>query len=292
MHIVLGGLLAFTLGAFLALVGGGVFDPLRFAVFYMVVLLGDLSTHFGNDYFDVQSDQYIERKKFFAGKNILTNYPKLRSQAKKISITLLILSNAMALLTVIFQIAPVELLIITLAANFLGWSYSAPPFRFVSRGFGEVAIALAVGFAIPAVGYLTAMGHFDSLFLYFAFPFIMYGFMLALSLEAPDIEADRKVGKLNIGARKGKPAVFAIILAMSLAALVPFIFYAWLLVPVAVDFWVVAAFSAVPFAAGLAGFVGVFQNKAVDRFSTVNVFSLFLFNVLMVAYLATIYFAA
>jgi 1,4-dihydroxy-2-naphthoate polyprenyltransferase len=292
MHIVLGGVLAFTLGATLALVNGGVFNPVRFALFYLVVLLGDLSTHFGNDYFDVKSDQYIERKKFFSGKNILTNNPALRAQAKKISITLLILSNTVALLAVIFQIAPVELLIITLAANFLGGSYSVPPLRLVSRGLGEAAIALAVGFAIPAVGYLSVVGHFDFLFLYFVFPFHLYGFMLALSLEAPDIEVDRKVGKLNIGARTGKRTVFAIILAVSLAALMVFLFYAWHLVPVAVDFWWVTAFSAVPFAAGLVGFIAVFQNKAVNRYSTANVLSLFLFNVLMVAYLATLYFAA
>ena len=80
MHIVLGGVLAFTLGAVLAFVNSGVFNPLRIILFYAVVLLGDLSTHFGNDYFDVKSDQYIERKKFFAGKNILVNNPSLRPQ--------------------------------------------------------------------------------------------------------------------------------------------------------------------------------------------------------------------
>ncbi len=72
MHIVFGGVLAFTLGALLALVTGGVLDPLRVALFYGIVLFGDLSTHYGNDYFDAESDRYIERKKFFSGKNILS----------------------------------------------------------------------------------------------------------------------------------------------------------------------------------------------------------------------------
>jgi 1,4-dihydroxy-2-naphthoate polyprenyltransferase len=199
MHIVLGGVLAFTLGAVLAFVNSGVFDPLRIILFYAVVLFGDLSTHFGNDYFDVKSDQFIERKKFFSGKNILVNNPALRPQAKTISIVLLVLSNAGAFLAVILLAAPIELLIIALCANFLGWSYSAPPLRLVSRGFGEAAIALAVGFAIPAVGYLAVRGQLDWLFFIFGLPFVMYGLMLALSLEAPDIEVDRKGGKLNIG---------------------------------------------------------------------------------------------
>jgi 1,4-dihydroxy-2-naphthoate octaprenyltransferase len=292
MHIVLGGVLAFSLGALLTLVNGGVFDPLRVTLFYAVVLFGDLSTHYGNDYFDVKYDQHIERKKFFTGKNILVNNPRLRSPAKSISITLLILSNALALLAVIFQVAPIGLLIVTLCANFLGWSYSAPPLRLVSRGLGEVAIALAVGFAIPVVGYMAVRGQFDSLIGYFGFPFIMYGLMLALSLQAPDIEVDQKVGKLNIGARKGRRAVFALVLAVSSAAMLLFILYAWRLTSMIFDLRIVAAFSTVPFAAGLVGFVGVFHNKDANRYSTLNVLSLFSFNVLMVVYLAVSYFFA
>ncbi len=290
LHIVLGGVLAFTLGALLGLVNGGVFDPLQVTLLYAVVLLGDLSTHYGNDYFDFESDQYVERKKFFSGKNILVNNPKLRQITKNISITLLILSNAVALLAVILHVAPVELLIIALCANFLGWSYSAPPLRLVSRGLGEVAIALAVGFAIPAVGYLAIKGQLDSLMWLFGLPFILYGLMLALSLQAPDIEVDRKVGKRNIGARKGKRAVFAIILMTISAALLLFLLYAWRLTYTVLDLRVMVAFSAVPFAAGLVGFIAVFQDKDADRYSTMNVLSLFVFNVLMVAYLAASYF--
>jgi 1,4-dihydroxy-2-naphthoate octaprenyltransferase len=286
MHIVLGGVLAFTLGALLALVNGGVLNPLQVTLFYAVVLFGDLSTHYGNDYFDVESDQYIERKKFFSGKNILVDNPSLRKHAKNISIVLLILSSVVAFLAVIFELAPVGLLIVTLCANFLGWSYSAPPLRLVSRGLGEVAIALAVGFAIPAVGYLAVRGQFDLLFFYFAFPFVMYGLLLALSLEAPDIEVDRKFGKLNIGARTGIRAVFAVILALASAALLLLLFYSWRLAYTAFDLRVMAAFSTVPFAGGLLGFVAVFRDKYANRYSTLNVLSLFLVNVLMITYLA------
>jgi 1,4-dihydroxy-2-naphthoate octaprenyltransferase len=227
LHIVLGGLLAFALGALLALVNSGVFDPLRVALVYSIVLFGDLSTHFSNDYFDVETDRCIERKRFFSGRNVLTNNPTLRKPAKTISVILLILSNAVAFLVVVFQFASVELLIITLCANFLGWSYSAPPLRLVSRGLGELAIALAVGFAITVAGYLAVKSHLDSLILYFGFSFIMYGLMLAFSLEIPDIEIDKRVGKRNLGVRKGSLAVLVTILALASAALLLFLLYAW-----------------------------------------------------------------
>jgi 1,4-dihydroxy-2-naphthoate octaprenyltransferase len=290
VHIVLGGFLAFALGVLLALVNGGVFDSLRVALVYAIVLFGDLSTHFSNDYFDVETDRCIERKKFFSGRNVLVNNPTLRKPAKTISVTLFILSNAVAFLMVVFQLAPVELLIVTLCANFLGWSYSAPPLRLVSRGLGEVAIALAVGFAIPAEGYLAVKGQLDSLILYFGLPFIMYGLMLAFSLEAPDIEIDRKVGKRNIGVRKGRRAVFVAILALASSALLLFLLYAWRLNYTTFDLRIVAAFSTVPFAAGLLGFGWSFRDGDVDCFSVLCVISLFLFNALMVAFLASSYF--
>jgi hypothetical protein len=47
-----------------------------------------------------------------------------------------------------------------------------------------------------------------------------------------------------------------------------------------------AAFSTVPFAGGLLGFVAVFRDKYANRYSTLNVLSLFLVNVLMITYLA------
>jgi 1,4-dihydroxy-2-naphthoate octaprenyltransferase len=102
-----------------------------------------------------------------------------------------------------------------LGANFLGWFYSAPPLRLVSRGLGEVAIALAVGFGIPAVGYLAVKGQFDSWFMLFALPFVLYGFMLALSLEASDVEVDRLGNKKTFG-EKGVHAVFGLVFAFSL----------------------------------------------------------------------------
>jgi hypothetical protein len=44
--------------------------------------------------------------------------------------------------------------------------------------------------------------------------------------------------------------------------------------------------------AAFVGFVGVFQKRSVNRFSALNVASLFVFNVLMIAYLLSIVLAA
>ncbi|MCW4019343.1 MAG: prenyltransferase [Candidatus Bathyarchaeota archaeon] len=285
VHIVAGGFVAFSLGALLAFVGGGTCNLLTLVLCYAIVFLGDLSTHYSNDYFDVQVDKYAEKKSVFSGSGILIKHPQLRPLARKIAITFLVLSNLLAVLAVVFRVAPLELLIIALAANFLGWAYSAPPLRLISRGLGEFAIAFATGFAIPAVGYLSVRGHLDPLFLCLAVPFMLYGFMLSLSLEAPDIEVDNKGDKRNLAVRKGIHLIFVLIVATALAATGTLFSYAWESPFTAVNFNVVVLFSIAPLAAGFLGFVGFFKKKQVAQFSTVNIASLFLFNILMVIYL-------
>jgi 1,4-dihydroxy-2-naphthoate octaprenyltransferase len=288
LHIMAGGALAFLLGALLAIVEEGTFDPARIVLSYVVVLLGDLSTHYSNDYFDVEVDKYVRQKKFFSGSNILVDNPSLRQLARSISITLLISSIVLAAVAVLFMEAPIELLVITLGANFLGWFYSAPPVRLISRGLGEISVALATGFAIPGVGYLAVRGRFDPLFIYLTIPFMIYGLMLSLSLEAPDREIDLKGGKRNIVVRKGERVVFSLILILAFSATLAFVFYAWRIPSTILDLRVVAVFSGIPLITGLFGFANVLQKKNVDQFGTLNILSLFLFNILMVAYLLMI----
>ncbi|NLE03650.1 MAG: prenyltransferase, partial [Crenarchaeota archaeon] len=198
-HIVLGGFMAFSIGSLLAITTGGTFDLWKSAIFYFIALFGDLSTHFSNDYFDVETDRQVKHKKFFSGSQMLIKNPQLRSLVLKIALILLGASCIVAALATMFFSAPIELLTITIIGNFLGWIYSAPPIRLISRGLGEIAIAFAAGVVIPAVGYLSVKGQFDSLFAFFALPFMLYGYMLGLSLEAPDIETDKNTGKNNIG---------------------------------------------------------------------------------------------
>jgi 1,4-dihydroxy-2-naphthoate octaprenyltransferase len=192
----------------------------------------------------------------------------------------------------LFLGAPIEIFIVILGASLVGWFYSAPPLRLTSRGFGEIAVACVTGFAIPGLGYLAVRGQFDPLFVYLAVPFVMYGFMLSLSLEAPDAEVDGKGGKRNFVVRKGERNVFLLILGLAVSATLMFFVYNWLLASAVVDTGVLALFSIAPLTAALVGFVGVLQKKIVNRFSALNIASLFVFNILTVAYLLTIVSAA
>jgi 1,4-dihydroxy-2-naphthoate octaprenyltransferase len=281
LHIVLGGVLAFTLGLLLGLAGGGTFNLLYAVLFYLIVFLGDLSTHYSNDYFDVNQDQHVQSFKFFSGRRILVKHPNLLPHARKIALALLSASILLGFLAVLLGYAPLEFMLIVVTANFLGWFYSAPPLKLVSRGLGEVAIAIAAGFAIPATGYLASVGRLEGLFWVFALPFVLYGFMLALSLEAPDIEVDKKSHRRNLGVRSGIHVVYGLVLAAAVAAFVWLALGGWLLGA----FWVATAFAAVPLAAAA---ICVVSRRKPNAFSAANILALFAFNALMVAYLALI----
>jgi 1,4-dihydroxy-2-naphthoate octaprenyltransferase len=286
VHIVLGGAVAFSLGALLAVALGGSFNVAVFGLGYLVVLLGDLSTHFSNDYFDVDVDKNSERRKFSSGTHVLVTNPELKSLAKSVSISLFLLANVLAVSLVVLFGVPSEFFLIFLGASIAGWIYSAPPFRLVSRGLGEIIIAVVTGFAIPALGYLAVKDQFDVVLLCFSVPFMMYGLFLSLSLEVPDVEADQRGLKNNFAVRNGIHAVFSLVLILAVAATVAFLLYYWLIPTSSVNIAVVAVFSLVPLGAAVSGYVGLQRQRPMLRFAAVNIVSLFAFNLLMIGYLA------
>jgi 1,4-dihydroxy-2-naphthoate octaprenyltransferase len=281
-------MLAFAVGALLGYANGGVFNPIHFVICYATVFFGDLSTHFGNDYFDVKQDKTRHKKSLFSNHKVLRDNPKMLPLTQKIAVSLLVLSLLISCFAVIFKLAPLMLLLIMIGANFLGWFYSSPPLRLVSRGLGEISIALAVGFAIPAVGYLSSKSAIDYWYGLFAVPFVLYGFMLALSLEAPDVEGDCLGDKKTLGVTKGVRAVFALVFFSAFAAFFIFLYFALQTAILTVNLSVITAFSSIPLVVGLIGLLQVRKGKNAQIFSAINVVSLFTFNLLILGYLIVI----
>ena len=186
-HIVAGGFLGYSLGVLLALRRGGAFYLDTFVLGYAVVLLGDLSTHFSNDYFDVELDK-VSPRKTFDGSNTLVEHPEVRSRALAVAAALSAASLLSALSMVHLFGSPPILLALAAVSNLLGWLYSAPPVRLNARGLGEATIALGTGFAVPAVGFIATAGTIDQVFLRFSAPLVLYGLILSLSLELMDVK--------------------------------------------------------------------------------------------------------
>jgi 1,4-dihydroxy-2-naphthoate octaprenyltransferase len=84
-----------------------------------------------------------------------------------------------------------------------GWTYSAPPFQFMSRGWGEVLIFLAFGPLITFGTYYVMSGSLSGTAFALGLP---QGFLITAVIwinQFPDYEADREVGKRNLVVRWG-----------------------------------------------------------------------------------------
>jgi len=179
--------------------------------------------------------------------------------------------------------SPPSLLAIVAVTNLLGWLYSAPPVHLNARGLGEVTIALGTGFVIPALGYIVAQGAIDQAFLSLSAPLVLYGLILSLSLELPDLEADREGGRTNLVVMLGRRPASLLVLLLSAAATTIFT-----LVRV-IDIgppWMLPLLSAAPLMASLNTLCRSSDSHAeADRVSILNISALSLFLAALDAHL-------
>jgi 1,4-dihydroxy-2-naphthoate octaprenyltransferase len=272
LPILLGGALGYGLGALLGFAGGGVFNPILFIISYAVVALGDLSTHFSNDYFDVELDRSSQRK-IFGGSNLLVGRTDLLRPALGVAKILSLSSVALAGLAAALGVSPL-IVPLALASNILGWLYSLPPFRLAYRGLGEAAIAVGTGFGVPAAGYLTVIGSLTPGFMLCSAALMLYGFVLSLSLELPDMEVDRVGGKMNLVARFGWRTCLRLALLMCLASMVILALFLGTLMAMA---------SVVPLTVVLFGnFLATEKRSSRDIVATACILSLFTFLIVSV----------
>ncbi|MFH2112000.1 MAG: prenyltransferase [Candidatus Bathyarchaeota archaeon] len=270
-HIVAGGFLGYLVGVLFSLNLGGRVSWTGFALGYLVVLFMDLSTHYNNDYYDVEIDRRAPFKPF-GSVNLFIEHPELRDSAFLVAVGFSVLSllcaSAMVLMGSMWH-----LLVVVLLFNVLGWLYSAPPVRLHSRRLGEVTIAVGTGFCVPAVGYIVASGAVDGAFLLFSAPLVLYGFVLSLCLQMPDLESDQALGKRTLVGLIGRRYSYMLVLVSSVAASVSF-FY---LVPdVTGVSWLLPSISLVPVASSLACVLLLNASHSHARlFTRVNVSSLF-----------------
>jgi 1,4-dihydroxy-2-naphthoate octaprenyltransferase len=195
-------LMASLIGLSIAWHDGLAFDiPLA-----LVTLLFALMAHAGanvlNDYYDALNGTDAQNTErifpFTGGSRFIQNGVLTQVQTRNFGFALMA-GVVLAGLWLMARSAP-QLLYVGLAGLFIGWAYSAPPFRLNSRGVGELCIV--AGFLLIVVGAdFVQRRHFSAL------PFIVglsYAFLAANLLyinQFPDRSADISAGKLHWVAR-------------------------------------------------------------------------------------------
>ena len=217
-RFLIAGFLLFAMGSLAAVYGGSGFDMNRFLLGYLAVGTGHLSIHYSNEYFDRDSDHFGIPSAFAGGSGVLVRHPELAGTAYLLAILLIALSLGAGLVYAILYPNSLSVFALVLVGNLLGWYYSAPPLRFVARGWGEVATALGIAGVIPGVGYLVIAGVLDPFFAVFSVPLFCYGCYFIMNVEIPDEEADRRAGKLTLIAKRGRQFGLQVVLVSALGA--------------------------------------------------------------------------
>jgi 1,4-dihydroxy-2-naphthoate polyprenyltransferase len=248
------GLFLFLFGALWAVLLGAPFSLPRLLLGYLIMLAAQLSVHFGNDYFDVDSDRPGGATLVSGGAGVLQEHPELREPAHRIAIALLLLSLALGIVFIWIYSLPPWAMGFILLGNLIGWTYSAPPLRLSARGFGEITSAITIGFLIPTMGYLVMHGTLDLDGLYFIIPLTFYGLVLILTVAIPDLEDDRLANKMTWVARWGRGLAFRAIGVLLMAASAYFFLLPRLSErPIPLDLNVLGILSLIPLSIGLLG---------------------------------------
>ena len=106
---------------------------------------------------------------------------------------------------------------------FSGFFYSSRPFRWVSRGVGEILIGFCYGWLPIATGFFLLSGFFSHQVVLLSLPVGFSIFNVILINEFPDEEADRMIGKKTLVVRFGKEKMSDLYLGISILTGLSFI---------------------------------------------------------------------
>lgn len=200
----LGGVLMYALGVGIArYLGMGIDWGVYFLGQFWVTTL-QLAGQYLNEYFDApQDNQNTNRTPFTGGSGALgpDGLPRRTALiaaagclAVTASLTVLLLSTA--------SIAPGTLLI--MAIGLLGaLTYSVPPVRLSSTGYGELVTSFLVANLVPAFAFLLQSGDLHRLLAMATFPLTMLHLAMMLAFEFPDYATDIRLGKRTLLVRMG-----------------------------------------------------------------------------------------
>jgi 1,4-dihydroxy-2-naphthoate octaprenyltransferase len=217
----LGGFALYGLGALAALRRGHSFDGVAFALGQLAVTAIQLMTHYANDYYDYEADKANQTPTRWSGGSRVLVQGEL---APAVALRAAVVVGAVAPLSAAALLvhSPRELGAVVLLASMqaLAWSHAGPPLRLHSRGLGEPLTALVVPLLTPLAGFLIQAGRFELFPLVLSAPLVFLQLAMLVTIEFPDHEGDRSVGKVSWVVLLGPDRAARVVQACLVTALV------------------------------------------------------------------------
>ncbi len=220
-----GGIVMYALGALVARYEGFTIGLSVYGLGQIAVTSTQLMGHYLNEYWDVEGDRINPNRTFFTGGSgiLPTGEISRRTALLAALVCLFVGSSAILGLSIWFGAGATSMMIFALGLVGV-FSYSGPPLKLSSTGFGELVVALMVSLLVPLLGYQLQAGHFGYFVVLATAPLVAINWMMLVFFEFPDIETDRAVGKrtllVRLGSKRGQALVSAITLgAFGLIAL-------------------------------------------------------------------------
>jgi 1,4-dihydroxy-2-naphthoate octaprenyltransferase len=204
LQFLAGGVLLYALGVSMALFAGARLHLAAFVVGQIAITATQLMTHYANEYFDLEADRANQTPtQWSGGSRVLVKGALPARTALVAALTLAAIAlGANGLLNLLIQ-PSLPLFLLMAVAQAAAWFYSAPPLRLHSRGLGELTAAVVVAGLTPITGYVLQRGQLDLLPVLAVMPLLALQFAMLLSIEFPDADGDRQVGKRTLVVRLG-----------------------------------------------------------------------------------------
>lgn len=178
----------------------------------VLTLVGAAAVHLGlnvaNDVFDAQlgaDDQNVNPTQFSGGSRVIQYGLVPRAQMAAISAGMYAISIGIGLVLLMTRYSP-ALLVIGVLGILLSLSYTAPPFKLVYRGLGELTTAIGFGplmlvgaYVVQTLGVLRPEPFVASI------PIALLVALILYVNEVPDRPADARAGKRTLPVRLSRP---------------------------------------------------------------------------------------
>jgi len=245
----------FSIGALLAVLFQAQFDLGKFILGWTIIFLSGWAVHYHNDYFDFETDHYTTPTPISGGSGVLIQHPEWRKASIIMALTLISIAIVLSVAFMFIYSYPLTFVLFVIAGNILAWFYAAPPIKLSYRGMGEFGNT-AIGFLFPAMGYFSLMGTLNLPFFIFAIPMLFLQMLFTGSVEIPDMEGDKKGGKMTWIVTWGRVFGFKLIAVSGLLATISFILIPLThLFPSIINFQILAIISLIPLSLGIMGLI-------------------------------------